>query len=290
VAAAGWPPLEAEHLYLRGGVETIGGDASRGRELMAQAAARAEEVHADYIAASAWSQLVQAATWDERDPERGLEYAAYADAASARLGRPITVETHVRYSRGTARIAAADHAGGEADLRGRARAGRARGAGDGAGDHPGPGGWPSRSGATTRPRSTPIAAPWLRSSAPAVVARRPRPCSAIAWRCAWRTSATPRRRRSRPGPRSPWADAILDVRHPDRAIAHLHLAEVLHAGAADDDALREIRVAQELLAAATGERSDLYGNALTTEGLDPDRPRSAPRRRARRARVRDPGL
>jgi tetratricopeptide (TPR) repeat protein len=264
VAAAGWPPLEAEHLYLRGGVETIGGDASRGRELMAQAAARAEEVHADYIAASAWSQLVQAATWDERDPERGLEYAAYADAASARLGRPITVETHVRYSRGTARIAAADHAGGEADLRvalelaergvpamvpaiiqGLGLALEERGDYAAAVD-------------TYRRALAALERAGGRGTPPEALFRNR---LAVCLAHVGDTTAAAVEARAAVA----LADAILDVRHPDRAIAHLHLAEVLHAGAADDDALREIRVAQELLATATGERSDLYGNALTTE-------------------------
>jgi hypothetical protein len=137
VAAAGWPPLEAEHLYLQAGIETIGGDSMAGHATMQRAAAVAERVHADYIAASAWSQLAQATTWDERDPTRGLEYAGYADAALTRLGaadargpRPLLAR-HV-----------ADRGGRSRRRRGRsargARAGRDRRARADPGDHPGP--------------------------------------------------------------------------------------------------------------------------------------------------------
>ena len=264
VAAVGWPPLEAEHLYLRGGIEIIGGVTATGRELMQQAAAAAERAHADYIAASAWAQLVQSATWDQRDPARGLEYAHYADAASARLGRPPAVEAHLRYARGTARIAAADHAGGEADL---------------------------RAALPLAERAAPALVPALIQGLGLALEERGEYADAIdAYRRAlaalvavggtgrpeealfrarlaiclnhvgYTDAAIDEGRRA-----TALADRILDERHPDRAIAHVHLAEVLHARGDDDEALVEIHRAQELLRAATGPRSDLYGNALGTE-------------------------
>ena len=264
VAAAGWAPLEAEHLYLRGGIEIIGGVAATGRELMQQAAATAERVHADYIAASAWAQLVQSATWDQRDPARGLEYARYADAASARLGRPAAVEAHLRYSRGTTRIAAADHAGGEADL---------------------------RAALPLAERAAPELVPAIIQGlglaleergeyADAIDAYRRALAALVAAGGAGRPEEALFRARLAiclnhvgdtdaaidEGRRATaLADRILDERHPDRAIAHVHLAEVLHARGDDDAALIEIHLAQDLLRAATGPRSDLYGNALGTE-------------------------
>ncbi|MBL8620306.1 MAG: serine/threonine protein kinase [Myxococcales bacterium] len=261
-AAAGWPPLEAELLYLQGGVETIGGDSVAGRAMMQRAAAIAEGVHADYIAASAWSQLVQATTWDGRDPARGLEYAGYADAALTRLGRPPMLEVHVRYSRGTARIAAGDYAAGEDDLRTALRLAE-----------------------TEAPEQVPAIIQGLglaleeRGEYAEAVATYRRALAALA-----------------AGPGDPaqeqlfrgrlamclahvgdpaavgesqaavaLADRVLDARHPDRAIAHLNYAEVLHAAGDDPAALTEIRAAQAMLAATVGERSDLYGNALATE-------------------------
>ena len=262
VAAAGWPPLEAELLYLQAGIETIGGDSMAGHATMQRAAAVAERVHADYIAASAWSQLAQATTWDERDPTRGLEYAGYADAALTRLGRPPMLEVHVRYSRGTSRIAAGDHAGGEADL----RAGLAL-------------------AETAAPEQIPAIIQGLglaleeRGEYAEAVATYRRALTALAARGG--DPAQEQLFRGRlaiclahvgdPGAAAEsqaavaLADRVLDARHPDRAIAHLNHAEVLHAAGDDAAALAEIHVAETLLAATAGERSDLYGNALATE-------------------------
>ncbi|HEY5933472.1 MAG TPA: tetratricopeptide repeat protein, partial [Kofleriaceae bacterium] len=94
-----------------------GGDVAKGATTMREAAALAERVHHGYIAANAWIQLIQSATADEGDPVRALEYAAYADAAVERIGRPVAVATLLEYSRGAALVAADRPLDGEAAFR-----------------------------------------------------------------------------------------------------------------------------------------------------------------------------
>ncbi len=262
VAATRWPPLEAEVLYLQGGIEIIGGDSVAGAAILRRAAAVSERVHADYIAASAWSQLAQSVTWDGRDPQRGLEYAGYADAALTRLGRPPHLEVHVRYTRGTVRIAAGDHAAGEAELRAALRQAE-----------------------TVAPEQVPAIVQGLglaleergeyaqavdtyRRALAALAAQAGDPAQEQLFRgrlaiCLAHVGDPAAVDEGRAA--VAMADRVLDARHPDRAIAHLNFAEVLHAAGDDDAALVEIRTAKAMLAATVGERSDLYGNALASE-------------------------
>ncbi len=105
-AAALWPPLQAEALYVLGATQSQGGDSRTAAETLHRAAALAEAVHIDYVAANCWIQLVLTTTLDEGNPTRGLEYVNYADAALTRIGRPLDVEVLFQYAKGGALIEA----------------------------------------------------------------------------------------------------------------------------------------------------------------------------------------
>ena len=116
-AKSGWPGFYVETLYLMGTIQTQGGDSAKSIATFREAAALAERVHHDYIAANSWIQLVQATTFDDADPERGLEYAAYAESAVDRIGRPPDVVVLLDYSRGTALVQLQRYAEAEVALR-----------------------------------------------------------------------------------------------------------------------------------------------------------------------------
>jgi len=105
-AANVWPPVAAETLYLLGATESQGGDSKLAEATLKKAAALAESSHHDYIAASTWIQLVLSATFDDGEPERGLEYVTYAEAALDRLGRPADVDALFQYAKGTTLVEA----------------------------------------------------------------------------------------------------------------------------------------------------------------------------------------
>jgi tetratricopeptide (TPR) repeat protein len=96
-----WPLLHAEALYLLGTTESMGGDSNRAGTTLKRCAVVAESAHHDYIAANAWIQLVFKAL-EEDSAERALEYATYAEAASAKLGNPPLVESLLQYVKGSA--------------------------------------------------------------------------------------------------------------------------------------------------------------------------------------------
>ncbi|HEY5922469.1 MAG TPA: serine/threonine-protein kinase [Kofleriaceae bacterium] len=95
-----WPFQHAEALYLLGTAQALGGDSKLSVGTLRHAAAVAETAHHDYIAANVWIQLVLSAA-DDNAPERGLEYANYAEAALDRLGRPPLVTALFEYAKGS---------------------------------------------------------------------------------------------------------------------------------------------------------------------------------------------
>ncbi len=103
-ASALWPPLQAEAAYVAATAELYGGDSTKGATALRDAAALAERVHEDFIAANVWTSLAQASTSSSGDPERGLEYIGYAAAAAARLGNPPDLVSMIEYTRGIALI------------------------------------------------------------------------------------------------------------------------------------------------------------------------------------------
>jgi len=112
-----WPPLRAELIYLRGTVEMMIGDTKRGSASLREAAAFAEAVHYDYVAAGAWTSLAQIAALDEADPARGLEYGTYAESAVARIGNPPDQVASLALMQGSALVEADRIIEGEAMLR-----------------------------------------------------------------------------------------------------------------------------------------------------------------------------
>jgi len=112
-----WPPVAAEVQYLYGTTLSLGSDAKAALVELRKAAALAESVHHDYIASAAWTQLVFSATGDEGDPQRGLEYATYADAALDRMARPADSDALFQYAKGTTLVEAHKPIEAEATLR-----------------------------------------------------------------------------------------------------------------------------------------------------------------------------
>jgi eukaryotic-like serine/threonine-protein kinase len=104
VNAVGWPAIYAEQQYLLGSVEEFGIDPVKALQTYRKAAAVAERVRHDYLAASIWNAISQMSTSLEGSAVRGLEYANYADAASSRIGRPDAINAMTLYSRGVANI------------------------------------------------------------------------------------------------------------------------------------------------------------------------------------------
>ncbi|MEO8698839.1 MAG: serine/threonine-protein kinase [Kofleriaceae bacterium] len=112
-----WPPLHAEAMYLLGTSEMQGGDTQKAVVTLREAAAVAERAHHDYIAANVWIQLVQTTAFEGGDPERGLEYATYAEAAVERIGRKPDLVVMLDYVRGAALTNAHRSADAEAAFR-----------------------------------------------------------------------------------------------------------------------------------------------------------------------------
>jgi eukaryotic-like serine/threonine-protein kinase len=112
-----WPFVHAETLYLLGTAQSMGGDSKLAKQTLKHAAAVADAAHHDYIAANVWIQLVLSTSFDEDAPERGLEYATYAEAALERLGHPPVVTAMFEYAKGGTLIALARFAEAEKSLR-----------------------------------------------------------------------------------------------------------------------------------------------------------------------------
>ncbi|MEZ4401303.1 MAG: tetratricopeptide repeat protein [Kofleriaceae bacterium] len=262
VAAVGWEPLAAEHLFLVGTIETIGTDTAAGSETLRQAAALAERVHHDYIAAAVWLQLAQQTAFTDRDATRALEYARYADAASARLNRPPAVEVQLAYARGVALIDHGDLAAGEAELRrglDLAEAKIATSVGllvqglayafESDGHY--------ADAVETYRRALAISARDGTLGSPAEVVYRMR--LAVNLSNLGQSSAALVEARAA----AALADQILPPGHLDRVITYGNLAEVLRAAGLNDEALAAITEARAR--AAGSERTALYGYLLSIE-------------------------
>ena len=112
-----WPPLHAEVLYQRGTLEDQSGELDRTVVTFREAAALAESVHHDFVAAQAWTDLVQLTSYSEANPVRALEYATYAEAAIVRIGRPPAMVALLANARGIALVEADRVTEAEASLR-----------------------------------------------------------------------------------------------------------------------------------------------------------------------------
>ena len=97
-----WPPVRAELLYLLGTTQAMGADTKAASNTLREAAVLAERAQHDYIAANSWIQLVQSTAFDEGDSKKAMEYAANADAALDRIGRPPDIEVLFLYFKGSA--------------------------------------------------------------------------------------------------------------------------------------------------------------------------------------------
>jgi tetratricopeptide (TPR) repeat protein len=111
-----WPPLQAEAMYVLGTAQTFGGSNREGMVTLRDAAALAERVHHDHIAANVWTQLGQSTAFDAGDPARALEYLTYAEAAVDRIGKPPANVVMLEYVRGTVLIEADRQKDGEVAL------------------------------------------------------------------------------------------------------------------------------------------------------------------------------
>ncbi len=116
-AATAWPPIQAELRYLLGEIQVLGGASEQGTTMLRDAAAMAERVHHDEIAALAWMQLVQSSMHGRAETARTLEYATYADAALDRLGRPPALEARYQYVKGLALLENGRPSEGETAMR-----------------------------------------------------------------------------------------------------------------------------------------------------------------------------
>jgi eukaryotic-like serine/threonine-protein kinase len=112
-----WPPVEAEAQYLLGATQLLGADTKSASENLHAAAALAEAAHHDYVAVSAWTQLITNATFQDGDPKRGIEYAKYAESALSRLGYPVEPAAIFYYSYGTSLVQVGKMAEAEQALR-----------------------------------------------------------------------------------------------------------------------------------------------------------------------------
>ncbi len=284
VAAVGWEPLAAEHLALLGSIQIQGTNTAAGGETLRQAAALAERVHHDYVAASVWLQLVQNTAFTERDPARALEYARYADAASARLRRPAPVEVQLAYVRGVALLEHGELDAGEAELRrgfDLAQASAPTQVGllaQGLGFSFESRGRYAEAVATYR-RALALAGQDGTAGTPTEVVYRMRLAVNLA-NLGQATDAVTEARAA-----ATLADQILPTDHLDRVITYGNLAEVLRGAGQLEAALAAVVQARTRAGQVAGERSELFGNLLAIEasieaGLDRAGPAAARVRRA----------
>ena len=114
----GWDPLRAEVKYELGATQLAGGDIKTSIATLREAEALAVSGNPrdDLISAQIWTELALATIAGE-DGARGLEYVTFADAALARVGRPVDVESRLASARAAAYDATDRLADAEASAR-----------------------------------------------------------------------------------------------------------------------------------------------------------------------------
>jgi tetratricopeptide (TPR) repeat protein len=260
-AAAVWPPLHAEALLELGMDLRQGADLKLAIATLLQAASTAESAHHDDIAAKSWNQLVQAAAFDQGDPSHALEYAAYADAAIDRIGRPRQLVMRFQYARGIALVGASRWKEAEAALRtsddiaettsAEARAYTRQGL-----------------GILYESQGRFVDAVAMFRQALEQVGDREEGRAYYLQRLAANLDVLGQRTEAATAAREAVeiSDRMLPETHRDRPGAHLQLAEILQDVGLDREALVEAHGAVAVFARTQGPRSERYGEALYIHG------------------------
>jgi len=258
-----WPMVHAETLYMLSTVQSQGGDTKAAVPTARKAAAIAETSHHDYIAAAAWIQLILSATFDESAPERGLEYATYAEAAIERLGRPSLLLVMYEYAKGAALVQAGRLAEAEAPLRHSVELGETK--------HPeylpqaiqGLGFLYEQQGryadAAVAYRRALAKLPPGTADAPSQITFRERLATCLS-QMGQHAEAEREVRRA-----LEIAEQTLPADHLDRAVAHGEVAQILETAGKLDAALVEAHTALASFVKAEGERGEHYGETLRLE-------------------------
>lgn len=260
-----WPPVAAEVLYFLGATQSQASDPKVALVNLRKAAALAEAAHHDYIAAATWTQLIFSATGDEGDPERGLEYAAYANAALDRMARPINADALYHYAYGATLVDA--HKPVEADkaLR-RAIELSAQGAPDylpqaiqGLGYL-----YESQGRFSDAVKAYREALAGLPATGSGVITALVMIKGRLAGNLSLIGETAEAVQVSREG--AVLADQKLGLDSLDRALAHTNLAQALDDDGQHDEALAEMAAASEAIKRISGERSERYAEVLMLHG------------------------
>jgi len=260
-----WPLVAAETLYLLGATQSQGSDPKTAIATLRKAAALAEASHHDYIAAATWTQLVFSATGDEGDPQRGLEYAAYANAALDRMARPLNADALYHYAYGATLVDAHRPAEAEIALR-RAIELSAKGAPDylpqaiqGLGYL-----YESQGKFGDAVKAYRQALAELPPTGSGVISALVMIKGRLASNLSLIGETTEAVKVAREG--SELADQKLGRDNLDRAIAHSNLAQALDDDGQHDAALAELAGAGEVVMRISGERSERYAEVLMLQG------------------------
>ena len=230
---------------------------------LVKAASTAETSHRDDVAARSWIQRVEAAEFDHGDAVHALEYAAYADAAVDRAGRPSQLVMRLAYARGLALVDAhrLDEAGAAlrcADELAASSSPRAR-----ADTRHGLGLLYEEQGhyldaiAMFRDALDQLSHAGVEDAGRTIYLQR----------LAVNLALLGRRSEAQAIVRSAVDVAdVLPETHRDRPLAHLRLAEILQDLGSDAEALAEASGAVAMFARTQGARSPRFGEALRTQG------------------------
>lgn len=276
-ARIGWPSLVAEQTLAVGSIQSMGGDSQKSTTTLRRAAMLAEQAHNNYIASNAWAMLIVGAAMDDHAPDQALEYADNAAAASARIGKPAGLETLIGYGRGMALIESHDIAGGERVLREALKLAEAE--------------VPTMVAIITQGLAYMFendgryedAVTWFQRAID-VAAQHNDLGNAneviFRGRLAMNLSHVGKSDEAlQHGAQAvELADRILDTKSMDRVIAHSNYGEILRAAGKTAQAIEQIKIAEGLAKASSGERSELYGQLLSIEAsmrIEMDEPKQA---------------